>query len=110
MKLLFDQNLSDRLVNLLAAEFPDSKHVRHFSMQSAEDWEVWAFAASNGFAIASKDADFNQRALVQGPPPKVVWLRIGNASTDRIETILRKNLPDLETFDRDPIAGVLVLS
>jgi predicted nuclease of predicted toxin-antitoxin system len=29
MKLLFDQNLSDRLVGQLASEFPGSQHVRN---------------------------------------------------------------------------------
>ena len=37
MKLLFDQNLSHRLVGQLAAEFPDSAHVRDVGLAAADD-------------------------------------------------------------------------
>ena len=32
----------------------------------------------------SKDSDFRQLAFLHGPPPKVVWLRIGNVTTVEI--------------------------
>ena len=41
VKLLFDQNLSHRLVTILASVFPDSSHVRHFGLQSAADQVIW---------------------------------------------------------------------
>lgn len=72
MKLLFDQNLSHRLVGQLAVEYPGSSHVRDAGLATAPDPAVWAFAASNGFVIVSKDTDFQQRALLLGHPPKVV--------------------------------------
>ena len=64
MKLLFDQNLSHRLTGQLAAEFPGSAHVRDLGMAAAPDPALWAYAAANGFVIASKDTDFQQRALL----------------------------------------------
>ena len=64
MKLLFDQNLSHRLVGQLAAEFPGSAHVRDVTLAAAPDPDVWAYAAANGFLIVSKDTDFQQRALL----------------------------------------------
>ena len=51
MKLLFDQNLSHKLVALLAVEFPGSAHVRDFRMSRASDPAVWSFAASREFVI-----------------------------------------------------------
>ena len=81
MKLLFDENLSHRLVGQLAAEFPGSTHVRDAGLAAAPDAEVWAYAAANGFVIVSKDTDFQQRALLYGHPPKVIWVRLGNCST-----------------------------
>jgi predicted nuclease of predicted toxin-antitoxin system len=36
VKLLFDQNLSQRLVATLADEFPDCAHVRDFELQRAD--------------------------------------------------------------------------
>ncbi len=56
MKLLFDQNLSYRLVGQLAAEFPDSQHVRHVGLAAAPDPAVWAYAAAQGLVIVSKDS------------------------------------------------------
>ena len=37
MKLLFDQNLSHRIVSMLADSFPASAHVRDFDLQRADD-------------------------------------------------------------------------
>ncbi|MGH8509823.1 MAG: DUF5615 family PIN-like protein [Gammaproteobacteria bacterium] len=31
-----------------------------------------------GFLLTTKDSDFDQRSLVFGAPPNVLWLRIGN--------------------------------
>jgi predicted nuclease of predicted toxin-antitoxin system len=32
----------------------------------------------------SKDTDFHQRSFLFGGPPKVVWIRLGNCSTEDI--------------------------
>ena len=41
MKLLFDQNLSHKLVGQLSAEFPGSTHVRDAGLATAPDPDVW---------------------------------------------------------------------
>ena len=88
MKLLFDENLSSRLVGALADEFPNSSHVNLAGLTSATDLEIWAYAREHDFAVVSKDDDFRSLSLVNGAPPKVIWLRIGNASTAAIEAQL----------------------
>src|SRR5262249_52275694 len=108
--LLFDQKLSPKLVGMLAAEFPGSEHVRNVGLATAPDPALWAFAAANGFAIVSKDSDFQQRALLYGHPPKVVWIRLGNCPTSAVATLLRARQPDLLSFDADPVLAILVLS
>lgn len=110
MKLLFDQNLSPRLVGLLAAEFPGSAHVRDIGMAAAPDPAVWAHAAAGGFTVVSKDTDFQQRALLYGHPPKVVWVRLGNCSTAAVAALLRFRLADVQAFVADPAASFLALS
>ena len=57
MKLLLDENLSDRIVAKLADLFPDSTHVKTESLIQVEDSRIWEFAKENGFTIVSKDAD-----------------------------------------------------
>jgi predicted nuclease of predicted toxin-antitoxin system len=59
MRLLFDQNLSHRLVAQLAAEFPDAVHVRDVGMAESSDAEVWEYAAMHGLVVVSKDTDFS---------------------------------------------------
>ena len=54
MKLLFDHNLSYKLVGRLADMFPDSEHVRNVNLREADDRTVWEYARAHGFAIVSK--------------------------------------------------------
>ena len=110
MKLLFDQNLAPSLVARLAKLFPGSMHVREAGLATADDAAVWEYAKAGGFAILSKDADFRQLSFLYGSPPKVVWLRVGNRSTAEIEAIVRANVGDLEAFNADPIASMVVLT
>jgi predicted nuclease of predicted toxin-antitoxin system len=84
LKLLFDENLSSRLVGALADQFPNSSHVNLVSLASATDLEIWAYAREHDFTVVSKDDDFRSLSLVNGAPPKVIWLRMGNASTAAI--------------------------
>jgi predicted nuclease of predicted toxin-antitoxin system len=110
MKLLLDQNLSHRLVGQLAAEYPGSAHVRDVGLARAPDPQLWAFAAANGFALVSKDSDFQHRAQVHGHPPKVIWIRLGNCTTAAVATLLRTRQRDVLAFDADPAASILALS
>ena len=109
MKLLLDQNLSYRLVTALQAHFAGTAHVRDFGLQSAEDLDVWALAASQGFVIVSKDEDFHQRSFVYGAPPKVVWVKLGNCSTAQVRELLVSRRLEIESFVTNPDASFLVL-
>ena len=109
MRLLFDQNLSVRLVLVLADLYPNAVHVRQLGLERADDEAVWKHAAGHGFTIVSKDADFHQLSFVRGQPPKVIWIRRGNCSTQAIQTLLRDAHPDLVAFERDADASFLAL-
>lgn len=110
MKFLFDENLSPRLVGLLAVEFPGSEHVRNVGLASAPDPSVWSYAGAQGLVIVSKDSDFQHRALLLGHPPKVVWVRLGNCSTATVAALLRARQSDLIAFEADPTTSLLALS
>jgi len=109
VKLIFDQNLSHQLVAALRDLYPDSTHVRTQGLSRALDEAVWVFARDGGFAIVTKDGDFSSRAFVFGPPPKVIWLQLGNCTTADVEAVLRTRHEELVGFDRDADAGLLVL-
>ncbi len=110
MKLLFDENLSPRLARTLADEFPGSTHVRGVGLRGAEDWQIWDYARNEGFAIVSKDADFRERSYVEGAPPKIVWLDVGNAGAEAIERPLRRERERVERFAASEESSFLILS
>lgn len=109
MKLLFDQNLSHKLVKSMADLFPDSAHVKSLGLDRTDDRLIWERAIADGFVIATKDSDFYQKSLLFGHPPKMVWIRRGNCSTARIEFILRNHFDRIEQFSQDTQAGCLIL-
>ncbi len=110
MKLLFDENLSPALAQALARDHPGSSHVRSEGILGAADDRVWAHAREEGFAIVSKDTDFRERSLVEGFPPKIVWLDVGNIGTEAILELLRRERDRLERFAEDEEASLLILS
>ena len=109
MKLLFDQNISPRLVPALSDIYPGSAHVQDFNLHQSDDEKVWLFAKEQGFTIVSKDSDFHQRSFVFGCPPKVVWIQRGNCSTAVIERILRAQIAPLTAFHEDGESAFLAL-
>jgi predicted nuclease of predicted toxin-antitoxin system len=110
VKLLFDENLSRRLVSRLADLYPDSEQVVVAGLESADDRQVWDYAASRGLVIATKDWDFVQLSSLRGQPPKVIWLRLGNCSTPRVEEALRRRHLEVLRFELDETATLLVIS
>lgn len=109
MKLLFDHNLSYKLVTKLQELYPDSQHVREAGHSSANDDVVWAYAREKQLSIVSKDSDFFNRSMVLGHPPKVVWIRLGNCTTDQIFSLLKEEHATLNVFDKDSNASFIVL-
>ena len=109
MKLLFDENLSLRLPEVLADVYPGSAHVHDCGLGSADDSAIWQYAKDNAFTIVSKDSDFQERSVLQGQPPKFIWLRAANCSTDEIENLLRAGLPIIKKFIQEDEESCLVL-
>jgi predicted nuclease of predicted toxin-antitoxin system len=110
LRLLFDQNLSPRLVHLLFDVYSACSHVQDLGMDRSSDTEVWNYAAEHGYTIVSKDADFHQRSLLLGAPPKVVWIRQGNCSVADTATLLRERFIAVERFHAKRDAAFLALS
>ena len=109
MKLLFDENLSHRLVPRLAELYPGSAHVEDFDLLHQSDREIWEFAQREGFIVVSADADLYLLSTTLGPPPKVVWLRRWRHPTRDAEVLLRREAVRITEFAADPELGILVL-
>lgn len=106
-KLLFDQNLSFRLVDALRDVFPDSTHVRLIEMDQSHDIDIWNYTKEHGYIIVSQDSDFYDFSSYYGHPPKVIWIRTGNASTSHIKTLLEAKKNIIKNFVDDPTLGLL---
>ncbi|MBW7927858.1 MAG: DUF5615 family PIN-like protein [Fimbriimonadaceae bacterium] len=110
MRLLFDANLSPALLVRLADIHPESLHVENLEGGiTSTDSAIWDVARAEGLLIVTKDSDFQQRALTSGPPPKVIWIRLGDCRTVLVETLLRHRARDVATFYSDPVESVMVI-
>lgn len=109
MKLLFDQNLSRFLVERVGSEFKGSLHVIQLGLDQATDREIWDWAGEHGFTIVSKDSDFRDLAASLVPPPKAIWLRVGNASTTEIQRALQANTELMLKFETERQEALLVI-
>ena len=108
-KLLFDQNLSPKLIKRLSDLYPNSDHLDLLGLGAADDTVVWQYAKTNGFVVVTKDADFADLSVLRGFPPKIVWIRRGNCSTADIEEILRDYSLQIEDLTTNSTSGILTL-
>jgi predicted nuclease of predicted toxin-antitoxin system len=109
VKLLLDENLSPRLLLQIDDVFEGSIHVRSVNLEQTPDRQIWEFARSNGFAILTADADFQNLAVSLGHPPKIVLLKgcdYGNAAA---EALIRSQAIRIADFLADEERAVLIL-
>ena len=107
MKLLLDQNLSRRLLPRLTSLFPQSSQVALLGLDRADDAEIWKLARKESFAIVTKDADFVELSLMQGFPPKIIWLNLGNVSNAEVTARLLAEADGIKSFLMNSAEGVL---
>jgi predicted nuclease of predicted toxin-antitoxin system len=98
MKLLFDQNISHRLIKQISDILPAAKQVRDFGIENYSDKSIWEFAKENKYTIVTFDSDFYDFSLVWGHPPKIVWIRTYNQTTKHVEELLRKHYETIRAF------------
>ncbi len=98
MKFLVDHNLSPKLTHFLEPWFPGSVHTMELGFERSPDHDLWAYAAEHGFSILTKDTDFEKYSLLRGAPPKVVWLRIGNATNNVVMQLIGDNVEAIKLF------------
>ena len=109
MKLLFDENLSSQLVARLGSVYPNSQQAESVGLRAQSDLVLLEYAARHGFTLVSKDNDFRQLSFLHGQPPKVIWLNIGNASTDAVIELLSRQIERVRVFLTNPEESLLVL-
>jgi predicted nuclease of predicted toxin-antitoxin system len=98
VSLLFDQNISFRIISKIASNFPTAKQVRQLDIENFSDIEIWQYAKQNNFTIVTFDADFFDLSNFKGHPPKIIWLRFGNTKTDFLADIINSKSSIIKDF------------
>jgi predicted nuclease of predicted toxin-antitoxin system len=101
MKLLFDQNISHRLIPQLQDILQEARQLRELGLENCTDKQIWEYAKENGLNIVTFDGDFYDFSLVWGHPPKIIWIRTNNQTTKNISKIIRQHLKTLIEFQHD---------
>ncbi|MCB0479115.1 MAG: DUF5615 family PIN-like protein [Crocinitomicaceae bacterium] len=101
MKILFDQNISFRLVNRVKDIFPLAHQVREVGIENFSDREIWLYAQKENYIIVTFDSDFYDFSVIWGQPPKIILIKSFNQTSDNIEGLLRKHLKTIHAFSED---------
>jgi predicted nuclease of predicted toxin-antitoxin system len=107
MKLLFDQNISHRILRQLSERYQGSATVKSEQLINCSDREIWDFAKKNDFTIVTQDSDFNDLNALFGFPPKIIWIRAGNIRTTELAKILDEFAAEIQVFEGDVNLGCL---
>lgn len=94
MILWLDAQLSPALASWITARFApiQAVPVREIGLRDADDRVIFAQARSAGAVVMTKDRDFLHLLFEQGPPPQVIWLRVGNSSNQALQSVLQRTL------------------
>ena len=94
MRFLIDVNLPRNFALWHGENF---LHVRDLDDEML-DSAIWSYAAENGYTVVSKDADFRDRLMLYGPPPKVIHIRLRNMKMKQLHQILNRVWPEIENL------------
>ena len=103
MKIIIDENISSRLISRIQYVFPDVEHVKTLGLMTVNDFTIFMFARQNAYdAILTLDEDYFNLQLTHGMPPKIIWLRVGNCSTNALAQVILNNVDTIYAFLFDP--------
>ena len=85
-------------MKVLPEKYSGSSHVKQENLINASDKQIWDFAKTNEYTIVTQDSDFNDLNILNGFPPKIIWIRTGNIKTVALMNILIEYNKELESF------------
>lgn len=104
--MLADENISWRLKRLLS-EWDVLPANEIDSAVKITDKIIWQHAKINNYSVLTFDEDFVELQNLYGHPPKIVWLRMGNVTTQDVAKRLTQLQASLMAFSEDEQSGVL---
>lgn len=109
MRLLFDQNISPRILKHLPSEFSGCTQVRFVGLEDEGDFQIFQFAKSNDFCVVTFDSDFVDLNTLYGTPPRIIWLNTGNLSTQNISSLILNNILIIRKYIEEDTDSILEL-
>ena len=92
-EIWIDAQLSPALAPWIESEFGlTSRSASHLGLRDATDTQIFAAAREAGAIVLTKDADFERLLAAHGPPPRVIWLTLGNTSNAYVREVLKTTL------------------
>lgn len=110
IKLLFDQNLSYRLVSRLKEFYPNSVHIASIGLDKSSDLDVWNYAKDNGYTLVTKDSDFNDICTLYNFLPHIIWLRLGNSRVSITQNALVKHTDKICSIINENRTGIIEIN
>jgi len=108
MKLLFDENISYRIVKKLKLTNSECIHNSRTPLNHAcSDHKIWDYAKSHDYIIVTFDEDFKDLINLYSFPPKVILLRMGNSGTTFLTSTIQNKMPEINSFAKSDIHGLL---
>ena len=101
MKLLFDESLSPRLVEMLGDLFPESQSALRNGLAGTGDLKILEYAREGGFVLVTTDSDF-ESLLTRVRGARVVILRSCDYPTVIAEEVLRRNAIRIADLPESP--------
>lgn len=95
--LLIDENLPASLAQLFSVE---CSHATDIGPQPSDN-ELWILARENDWTVLTRDTDFFDRIMLEGSPPKVIWVRLGNIRKADLESLLVRLWPAISNLLAD---------
>jgi predicted nuclease of predicted toxin-antitoxin system len=107
VKILFDQNISYRIISKIIVDYPHAKQVKQLGIENYSDIEIWDYAKKNEYTIITFDSDFFDFANIKGHPPKIIWLRFGNANNLKVANKIIEHHQNIYELIHDPDKGLI---
>jgi predicted nuclease of predicted toxin-antitoxin system len=107
VRLVIDMNLSVEWVAELARHGWHAVHWSTVGDPRARDWEIMAWARTNGFVVFTHDLDFGTMlALTHASGPSVVQVRGQNVLPESMSTVV---VAALLQYEAELVKGALVV-
>jgi predicted nuclease of predicted toxin-antitoxin system len=105
IRLIADENISWRIKKLIPQwDILPANKIK--PGKRLADSIIWKFAKENQYGILTFDEDFSELQNLFSFPPKIIWLRTGNISTQEICDRLISLENEIISFQENDEAGI----